>query len=148
MQNSVIVFLLWVTLAWGTEAKNPPGCVIPESGPQRGILPKGCDVSKQAPALFNEFQVRCKVTDVRCDSKIKGGYLAVAKVDQWLKGSGPTEVVFRFSGKRTILKEKTQNLKAGKGLCADLTLEKRADDWVLLKVENPTSSSDVLPTCP
>ena len=148
MQNSVIVFLLWGTLAWGTEAKNPPGCVIPESGPQKGILPKGCEVSKQSPALFNEFQVRCKVTDVRCDSKIKGGYVAVAKVEQWLKGSGPNEIAFKFVTSPSSLKKNSQSLNTGKGLCADLTLEKKADDWVLIKVENPASSSDALPTFP
>jgi hypothetical protein len=148
MQNSVIALFLFSALGWGAEAKYPQGCVIPESGPQKGILPKGCEASEKTPRLFNEFQVRCKVTEVRCDSKIRGGYVAVAKVEQWLKGSGPNEIAFKFVTRPPSSKKSSQSLNTGKGLCADLTLAKKADDWVLIKVENLASSSDALPTCP
>ncbi|MFM8316439.1 MAG: hypothetical protein ACKOA8_19335 [Deltaproteobacteria bacterium] len=125
------------------------GCAIPESGPQKGILPAGCsEEPKVSASVFKESQVRCRVLDVKCDPKIQGGYIAVAQVEQWLKGAGPKQIEFKFSKKRLKANGSALESEAGRGLCADLTLERKASDWLLKKIDNPTSSSDVLPSCP
>lgn len=151
-QVLVLALGLWMAggpVAFASSGNPTQGCAIPESGPQKGILPAGCsDEPKVSASVFKESQVRCRVLDVKCDPKIQGGYIAVAQVDQWLKGEGPKQIEFKFSKKRQKANGSAPGSEAGKGLCADLTLERKASDWLLKKIENPTSSSDVLPSCP
>jgi len=149
MSNLLILLLICISTQTLGDLPVSMGCTIPQSGPKKGILPPGCDSdSKSIGSLLEESQVRCKVVDVRCDRQKNTDYIANAKVEKWLRGSGPSEISFRFSKKvkKTVKTGVLPNL--GKGLCADITLEKRALDWIVTKVENPTSSSDSLPVCP
>lgn len=141
MSHSIALILLGLITLSVAEPMKPGGCVIPETGPQKGIMPKGCSTEVKNPIelLGGESQIRCKILDVKCNPQKKGEYLATAKVDQWLRGVGPQKVEFRF--------DKTQK-KLGRGLCADLTLERQNANWFLTKIENRTSSSDSLPVCP
>lgn len=140
MPYSIIYFFLIAFSLWASDPQKPQGCEIPESGPKKGVLPKGCNSKvNNEIIMFAESQIRCRIVDVKCNPTKKGEYVALAKVDRWLRGEGPQKVEFRFSKKQK---------KLGRGLCADLTLERENSDWILTKVENPTSSSDSLPSCP
>ncbi|MCX6104123.1 MAG: hypothetical protein NT000_12825 [Proteobacteria bacterium] len=145
----LIQLLASLTIVFATDLKPIDGCSIPESGPTKGKIPFGCKTTPQLQKVFLESsQVRCKVMEVKCNPKKKGEYIAVAKVDQWLKGEGPNQIEFRVLNIPVGKKIKSNILKLGRGLCADLTLENSSQNWILTKIENPTSSSDSLPTCP
>lgn len=149
MSNFLILLFIGISSLTFGDLPLTTGCTIPQSGPQKGILPPGCDTdNKSIGGLLEESQVRCKVLDVRCDRQKKTEYIATAKVEKWLRGSGPSEISFRFSRKAKKSLKPGAFSKVGRGLCADITLEKRAMDWIATKVENPTSSSDSLPACP
>ena len=137
-----LIFLCSVsaTVLLASDAVKPQGCVVPETGPQKGLVPQGCSSTGNIDIelLGGESQIRCKILDVKCFPGKKGEYLAVAKVEQWLRGTGPQKIEFRF---------KKDQKKLGRGLSADLTLEKKNSDWFLTKIDNATSSCDSLPFC-
>ncbi len=149
MSNSIIFIFLLSSYIGASDLKTPQGCIIPGNGPQRGVLPEECspDIKTELDFL-KQSQVRCKVLDVKCDPKSPGKYVAVAQVKQWLLGSGPQKISFKFSKKKTDTKSQAKILQPGRGLCADFTLERKNLDWILTKIENPTSLSDLLPVCP
>ncbi len=147
----VLIILLFLLSSQGfSEVRGSQGCMVPESGPQKGVIPEGCGVeSKPIEKWLDESLIRCKVVDVKCDPQMKQGYIAVAQVEKWLRGEGPRQIEFKFKKETAEKKNRANPVRAGRGLCADITLEKRVGDWHLLKIENPTSSTtDSLPSCP
>lgn len=149
MSNFIVLIFIIVTTVSFADTTESLGCVVPNSGPHKGVIPEGCSTEpKGINDLLSESKIRCKVVQVLCDPQSNKSYIVKAKVEKWLKGSGPREVSFKFSQSNV----KSSNTKVspglGRGLCADLTLKKQSMDWVLTHIENPTSSSDALPVCP
>ena len=133
MSLSIILIRLLasLTIVFATDLKPIDGCSIPESGPTKGKIPFGCKTTPQLQKVFLESsQVRCKVMEVKCNPQRKGEYIAVAKVDQWLKGKGPNQIEFRVLNIPVGKKIKSNILKLGRGLCADLTLENSSQNNV------------------
>lgn len=150
MSYFIIILTFVLTLGGKVQSNAQLGCEIPESGPHKGEKSAECEPKREKVfgKDFNESQVRCKVVDVKCDLGSKKGYVAVAKVEKWLKGKGPSQIEFKFVSVPFSKSVKHNRVQAGKGLCADITLEKRQADWIATRIENPTSSSDSLPPCP